>query len=587
MNDQWRIFLSFVVVVAFFLILFDRILPQSADALFVNGVVYTLDSQNSVADAIAVRGERIVGVGSRADLSERFKAREAIDLGGKPVFPGFIDAHAHFLSLGVARITVDLVGTVSSDDAARRVRERVEKTGEGVWIRGRGWDQNDWPSKRFPDHAVLDRVAPRNPVYLVRIDGHAAWVNQAALDLAGVTRDTPDPYGGKIIRDAQGNPTGVLIDSAKALVTDKLPPLSGDEEREAMEVAIKECLSYGLTTVHDMGVDTTDIRLYKELIDSGKFPMRIYAAIGGAVGEPWNRFLQTGPVVGYGNNRLTVSALKLYVDGALGSRGAALIEPYTDDPDNRGLTLTSEEDLQKAVNEALENGFQVCTHAIGDRGNNIILNVYERALGRTPRRDHRLRVEHAQVLAPEDIPRFRQLGVVPSMQETHCTSDMYWAEARLGPVRVRGAYAWRSLRETGVVIPGGSDFPVEHPNPLFGIYAGMTRQDQQGIPKSESDVRRHFELSQAGITDPAAFDGGWYVGQRLTREEAVRSFTTWAAWAGFEEDLKGSLEAGKLADFVVLSADLMKIPANEIPRVLVETTVVGGKQVYQRDHSIP
>ena len=587
MNDQWRIFLSFIIVVSFFVVLFSRLFPGTADTLYVNGLIYTMDDENTVAAAMAVQGDKIVGIGNEQELADRFEVKAVVDLGGKAVFPGFIDAHAHFLSLGVARITVDLVGTRSEQEVAQKVRERVQQVGKGVWIRGRGWDQNDWTAKRFPGHTVLDRVAPENPVYLVRIDGHAAWVNQAALDIAGVTRETPDPYGGKIMRDTDGNPTGVLIDSAKALVFDKLPPLSEKEGEEAMQAAIDECLRDGLTTVHDMGVDTSDLRLYKKFIDEGRFPMRIYAAIGGAVGEPWNTFLASGPVVGYGAQQLTVRALKLYVDGALGSRGAALIDPYSDDPENRGLTLTSEEDLQKAVDDALQNGFQVCTHAIGDRGNNIILNVYERAIQRYPREDHRLRVEHAQVLAPEDIPRFKQMGVVPSMQETHCTSDMYWAEARLGSKRVRGAYAWRSLRETGVLIPGGSDFPVEDPNPLFGIYAGITRQDHQGMPRNDDDVRKYFELSSDGVTDPTAFDGGWYVGQRLTREEAVRSFTSWAAWAGFEEKLKGSLEEGKLADFVVLSADIMKIPANEIPRVAVETTVIGGKRVYQRSQPIP
>jgi hypothetical protein len=587
MSDQWRIFLSLVVVVSFFVLLFNRILPETADTLYVNGIVYTMDGGSSVAGAIAVRGDRIVGVGDQKELADRFESRAIIDLGGKAVFPGFIDAHAHFLSLGIARITVDLVGTRSEQDVARHVRQRAEQVGEGVWIRGRGWDQNDWPVKRFPNHSVLDRVAPKNPVYLTRVDGHAAWVNQVALDIAGVTKETPDPYGGKIIRDASGNPTGVLIDSAKALVSDMLPPLSEQEGDEAMEKAINECLRYGLTTVHDMGVDTADIQLYKKFIDAGKFPMRIYAAIGGAVGEPWNYFLESGPLTGYGNHRLSIRALKLYVDGALGSRGAALIDPYTDDPGNRGLTLTSEEDLQKAVDEALKGGFQVCTHAIGDRGNNIILNVYERALGRNPQDDHRLRVEHAQVVAPDDIPRFKQMGVVPSMQPTHCTSDMYWAEARLGSKRVRGAYAWRSLLETGVLIPGGSDFPVEDPNPLLGIYAGITRQDLNGLPRDADDVRKYFELAPEGLTDRAAFDGGWYVGERMTREEAIRSFTSWAAWAGFEEKLKGSLEEGKLADFVVLSADIMKIPANEIPRAGVEITVVGGKQVYLQSQPTP
>ncbi|MEX2117566.1 MAG: amidohydrolase [Bacteroidota bacterium] len=581
MSDNIRILLSFLTLGAFFLLLYNRIIPQTADTLYVNATIYTMDGDNSVAEALAVRGDKIVMVGSRAEVGDRVKARREVDLGGLTVFPGLIDAHAHVISLGIARITVDLVGAASETEAAERVRARARETDPGTWIRGRGWDQNDWPTRRFPHHSLLDRVAPNNPVYLIRVDGHAAWVNKAALDAAGITRETPDPPGGKIIRDASGEVTGVLIDEAKSLVTSVLPPPSLEEKEEALERTIQECLSYGITGVHDMGADMEELDLYRKFADEGRLGIRIYASIGG-IGDTWDRFREIGPVVGYGDGRLTVRSLKLYIDGALGSRGAALIEPYADDPENRGLTMIADEDLKKAIGEALQAGFQVCTHAIGDRGNNIVLNAYERGLSEFPRTDHRLRVEHAQVLSPDDIPRFKKLGVVPSMQETHCTSDMYWAEARLGPDRIKGAYAWRSLRETGVVIPGGSDFPVEHPNPLYGIYAGVTRQDHAGIPRNAEDVRRMFQVSESGITDPSAFDGGWYAAQRLTREEALRSFTSWAAWAAFEEEIKGSLETGKLADFVVLSNDIMTIPAQEILRTEVVKTIVGGKEAFRR-----
>ncbi len=583
MSDQWRIFLSFLIVIAFFFFMFDRMIPKSVDALYVNGTIYTMDRDNSVVDAIAVRGERIVDVGSENDLRTSFKPKRIIDLQGKPVFPGFIDSHAHLLSLGIARITVDLVGSVSEQEAVGRVKRRATNLPEEIWVRGRGWDQNDWPVKKFPDLRSLDRVSPRNPVYLTRIDGHAAWVNSRALELAGINRETEDPPGGRIIKDASGNPTGVLIDEAMKLVSGLLIELSEEETKEVLEIAVGECLSYGLTTIHDMGVTLEEIALYKNAIDKGAFPIRVYAAASS--GETWKSVSQTGPLIGYGGNRLSVRAVKVYTDGALGSSGAALLEPYSDEPTNRGLTRTSEEDFLRTVQEALQKGFQVCTHAIGDRGNTITLDVYERALRENPRNDARLRVEHAQVLAPADIPRFKDLGVLPSMQPTHCTSDMYWAEARLGPSRIRGAYAWRSLRETGVMIPGGSDFPVEHANPLYGIYAFVTRQDHQGIPRNAEDVRRYFQLSAAGIADPASFDGGWYGSQKLTREEAVRSFTLWGAWAGFEEDLKGSLEADKLADFVVLSNDIMTISPQEILRTEVELTIIGGTIVYQRKAS--
>lgn len=582
MNDNYRIFLSLIVAVAFFLILFNRVLPQPADTLYVNAVVHTMDSDNTVANSFAVRGDRLAGVGTREELESRFNARQVVDLGGKAVYPGFIDAHGHVFSLGISKITVNLLGTSSSQEVAERVKQRVESVDPGTWVRGRGWDQNDWKVTRFPDHAVLDRVAPNNPVYLTRVDGHAGWANKVALDLAGVTKDTPDPEGGKIIRDSKGNPTGVFVDDAQGLIMSKLPPLSDEEAAEALQLALNECVKDGITEVHDMGIDSQEFRIYKQFADEGRLLMRIYGMVGGIQSDLWKQFLETGPLVGYGNHHLTVRGLKLYADGALGSRGAALIDPYSDDPTNRGLTVTPQEELEQGVNDALAHGFQVSTHAIGDRGNHIVLDLYEKALRTYPGNDRRLRVEHAQVLAPEDIPRFKQLGIIPSMQETHCTSDMYWAEARLGPVRIRGAYAWRSLLETGVVIPGGSDFPVEDPNPLFGIYAGVTRQDQEGHPRNADDVRKNFQLSNAGVTDTAAFDGGWYVGQRLSREEAIRSFTTWAAWAGFEEHEKGSLTPGKLADFVVLSGDIMTMPASEIFKTRVEMTVVGGKVVYQR-----
>ena len=314
----------------------------------------------------------------------------------------------------------------------------------------------------------------------------------------------------------------------------------------------------------------------------------MYAAIDG-LGETWDEYTKKngsvppkGKINGYGDNRLWVRAIKLYVDGALGSRGAALLEPYSDDPGNRGLTVTDEKSLKQAVDEALANGFQVCTHAIGDRANNIILNVYQAALKEHPAVDHRLRVEHAQVLTADDIPRFKQLGVIPSMQATHCTSDMYWAEARLGSSRVLGAYAWRSLLETGVILPGGSDFPVESPNPILGIYAAVTRQDLQGRPRNAQEVRQYFQLSAGGVRDSSSFVNGWYASQKMTREEAVRSYTTWAASAGFQERILGSLEKGKLADFVILSADIMKVDAKDIPAIKVEKTVVGGTVVYAR-----
>ena len=360
-----------------------------------------------------------------------------------------------------------------------------------------------------------------------------------------------------------------------------VPSYSKEEIQHSISLALQECLKFGLTSVHDMWVDEEDYSAYRELLESNRLPIRVYAAIGGD-GDLWKQFLLTGPFIDSHRHLLTVRAIKMYVDGALGSRGAALIEPYSDDPGNRGLTVNSFEAIRMVASEALEHGFQVCTHAIGDRGNNIVLNAYEQALQQNPSRsrDARLRIEHAQVLDPLDIPRFKKLGIIPSMQPTHCTSDMRWAEARLGPVRIRGAYAWRSLLDDGNIIPGGSDFPVESPNPLLGFYAAITRQDQNGLPRNAEDVVRSFQLSAEGIKDSSAFTGGWYAGQKMTREEALRAFTIWGAYAEFAEKEKGSIEKGKLADLVILSKDIMTIPPMEILSTNVVAAIVGGKVEY-------
>jgi predicted amidohydrolase YtcJ len=553
-------------------------MTEHADTLFVNGRIHTMDSRMTTTEAIAVRGDRIVAVGTTRALLMRFSASDTIDLAGRVVLPGFIDAHAHLVSLGLARMTVDLVGSSSEGEAAQRVAVRCSGAKRGDWIRGRGWDQNDWPTKRFPSRTSLDRVAPENPVYLSRVDGHAAWANSRTLALANITRNTMDPPGGKIHRDANGEPTGILIDAAMELVQRVLPQPSDAELRQAIELATKECTSFGLTGMHDMGVDLRVIEIYRSMIDAGRFPLRVYALIDGP-GETWDSIRRTGKIIAY-QNKLTVRGIKLYVDGALGSRGAAMIEPYEDDPGNRGLTMAPDQILQAIVDEALQAGFQVCTHAIGDRGNTIALNLYEHGQKNVTEGDHRLRIEHVQVLHPSDIARFKDLSVIPSMQPTHCTSDMYWAEARSGAKRVRGAYAWRSLLRTGVFIPGGSDSPIESPNPIFGIAAAVNRRDANGRPASQADIDSGFELGQNAIADSARFAKGWYGEERMTVEEAIRSFTIWAATAAFEETDKGSIENGKLADFVVLNMDPFSISAMELYSMRVERTILGGKTVY-------
>jgi predicted amidohydrolase YtcJ len=413
--------------------------------------------------------------------------------------------------------------------------------------------------KQFPSHDILDKVAPENPVLLRRVDGHAIWVNAQTLRLGSLSYSSSEPSGGKIYRDHSGQPTGILVDNAINLVDKMVPPLTDEEIEQRLKLAIDECARLGLTEVHDMGVDLQTIKIYKKLIDQDECPIRVYAAIDGP-GETWNYYLQHGKEIGYGDGLLTVGAVKLYIDGALGSRGAALVEGYSDDPYNRGLTVASEESLAAVCRQAIDHDFQVCTHAIGDRGNNIILNVYERVLQSSGKeiKSRRWRIEHVQVLLPYDILRFTPLRILPSMQPTHATSDMPWAEARLGPERIKSAYAWRSILQTGSHIIGGSDFPVESVNPLFGIYAAITREDKNGNPP-----------------------GGWYPGQKMTREEAMRVFTIWAAYGAFQEKEKGTIEIGKWADLTVLSKNIMKIEPKEILDTRTEMTIVNGKIVYQ------
>jgi predicted amidohydrolase YtcJ len=539
--------------------------PARVDMLLLNGNVYTVNAQMPRAEAVAIKHGIIVGVGTSDEVRRCFSGDTVIDLHGRSLYPGFVDAHAHLEGLGIALMTVDLVGMRSVHEVQSRIAEEIALTGGRSWIRGRGWDQNLWPAKVFPHHADLDAVSMTVPIFLVRIDGHALWVNRKVLELAGITRFTPDPSGGRIVRDGDGEPTGVFVDNAMDPIRALLPPPSVEERTRAITLAVQACVRVGLVGVHDMGVDEQLIGVYKEMIARRSLPFRVYAAIDG-VGRTWDHYRSSGPETNIGDGRLTVRALKLYADGALGSRGAALIEPYSDDPGNRGLTVMSSEAMRTAVQQAVERGFQVCTHAIGDRANAMTLSVYEEVLASTRRHrdDLRLRIEHAQVLDSSDIPRFAALGVIPSMQPSHCTSDMPWAVSRLGPVRIRHAYAWRSLLATGVIIPAGSDFPVEAPNPLWGFYAAITRQDRSGYP-----------------------DSGWYPEQRMSRLEALKAYTLWPAVASFREKDAGTIERGKWADLVVLSRDIMDGPPSEVLRTDIVLTIVAGQVVFRLPEARP
>ena len=551
MWSETRVFLAFVAV-------FLVGCAQAPDLAVVARKIVTMDEKQPEAQVLLVRDGRIVAVGSRGQLASGVKkARQVLDFGEAVVYPGFIDAHLHVASTGRALMELNLVGTRSLDEVLEKVRQKAAELGPGEWLLGRGWDQNDWPVKRFPTRHDLDRVVPDRPVYLKRIDGHAGWANSEALRLAGITADTPDPEGGRIVRlPGTREPSGILVDNAMGLMSGVLPQEGPELVRKQILAAMDHFASLGLTCVHDAGVDSVDLAVYRDLVDAGQAKVRVYAML--SHGPILDDYFRSGPVLDYSNGLLTVRCVKLYADGALGSRGAALFEPYSDDPGNRGLLVTPPEEIEAVAERALRAGFQVATHAIGDRANHLVLDAYEKALAAVPTKDARLRVEHAQVLAPQDIPRFAKLGVIPSMQPTHATSDMPWAEDRLGPERVRGAYAWRSLLDTGVRIPGGSDSPVESANPLLGLYAAVTRQDLDGNPP-----------------------GGWYPEQCVTIHEALRMFTIDAAYAAFQEDELGSLSPGKRADLTVLDRDLTAIATGEIPNAKVLATVVGGRVTYR------
>jgi predicted amidohydrolase YtcJ len=528
-------------------------IPPSTGTLYLGEVAAGPQQAPKQNWAIYVEGERIVAVGPAEELRSTHIGAKIVDIGGATILPGLTDAHGHLYGLGLSLDTVNVIGTSSYDEVIARVKARAERATPNEWVLGRGWDQNRWAVKEFPTAGPLDAAIPGHPVWLRRVDGHAGVANSAAMRAAGVTAATPDPEGGRILRDAAGNPTGVFIDDAQDLIDSKVPPPSHELRKARVLAAAKQIAANGLTEMHDAGADATTIACVRELIDEGQWPIRIYTMLSDNDDLERVWFAQK-PLIDYGG-RLTIRSVKLYADGALGSRGAALLEPYRDDPGNRGLLVTKPERILEVTKKARAAGYQVNTHAIGDRGVHNVLDAYETA-GVTPA--ERFRVEHFQIVAPGDFTRAAKLGVIASMQPTHATSDMPWAEDRVGPERIKGAYAWRKVLDSGGRLALGSDFPVEDVNPFFGIYSAVTRQDQKGNPP-----------------------GGWYPDQRLTRAEALRGFTLDAAYAAFEESSRGSIEPGKLADFTVVDGDFFTAPASELFRTKVRMTVVGGRVVYQ------
>ena len=542
----------------------SRLLPRPrppVDLLLLNAHVITMDPSQPEMQAIAVQGDRIAWVGSDSKARRLFaSASRAIDLHGATVLPGLIDAHVHLVSLGQSLLRLNLKDVGDEAEAIARVKERVASAAPNEWILGWGWDEGRWAS-HYPTNRALNSVSPNNPVFLVGLHGFAAWANEKALQLAGITKETKDPENGKILRDEKsGEPTGILLNRAQTLVETHIPAMTLEQTKKAVELAARECVRNGLTSVHDARVSPIMLNAFRDLIREDRLPLRIYAILDGADRVLVNEWLAREPELDP-RHRLTIRSFKLFADGALGSRGAALLQPYSDAPQLKGVITTPEAEVYQLTRRSLEKGFQVCTHAIGDAANRMTLDAYARALGEFPQaRDPRLRIEHAQVLAPTEIPRFTKLGVIPSMQPTHVTSDMTWAEKRVGPQRIKGAYAWRSLLATGVHLPLSSDFPGETLNPFYGIYAAVTRQDPSGNPA-----------------------GGWYPEQRLTLNEALRGYTIEAAYAEFEEQAKGSIERGRLADFTVISRDINRLAAKEILSIHVLKTFIGGKLVYDAD----
>ncbi len=539
---------------------------KRADLVLKNGVVYTVDDAHPKAEAVAVAGQKILAVGSNADIDSYVgEGTRVIDLAGKTVVPGFIDAHYHFMGVGQREFHLNLDGTRSLPEFLDKVKAEVAGKKKGEWVTGRGWMEEDWPSKRFPTRWDLDKVAPDNPVMLSRADGHAIVVNSLALKIAGITKETPNPQGGAIIRDKRtGEATGMILDKAMALVRRHVPPdTSRAMQRKYAMRADERATAYGLTQVHDMGSGWETVELWKDMYEKGELHIRLYAYIRGP-GEAADRLLDEGPQIGLYDNHLTVRGIKISQDGALGSRGAALLEPYSD-AETMGLLQYQDEQIYPTIKRALQSNIQMAIHAIGDRANRNVLDLYQRAFNEVPAEqrkpeDPRFRIEHAQVVALDDIPRFAELGVIPSMQPSHAIGDLPFAVRRLGLDRMTEAYVWRTFIDSGSLIPGGSDAPVEEGNPMIEFYAAVARKDTTGFSAE-----------------------GWHPELRMTREGALKSLTLWASHAAFEEDIKGSITPGKLADLVVLDRDLMTAPEEELFRIRVLMTIIGGDVVYERE----
>ncbi|AKQ45705.1 amidohydrolase [Rufibacter radiotolerans] len=525
---------------------------QKADLLVYNATVYTVNEGFDKAQAFAVKEGKILEVGSSEALRKKYQAAEEVDAHGKPVYPGLIDAHAHFYGYAGNQREADLTGTTSFAEVVQRLQAHQKNNPQAAWLTGRGWDQNDWQVKQFPTKDTLDQLFPNLPVIIERVDGHASLANQKALDLGGVTPQTTIT-GGKV-EVKNGKLTGILVDKAADQVVAKIPAPSAAELTRALKKAEQNIFEVGLTTVVDAGLSKYAVNLIDSLQKKGELNLRVYAMLTPSQ-ENKDHYFKTGP---YTTNKLNVRSFKVYGDGALGSRGACLIHPYSDRPTESGFLLETVQEYKDLAAQMYEHNFQMNTHAIGDSANRLILQIYGDNL--KGKNDRRWRVEHAQVVNPTDVPLFGKFSILPSVQPTHATSDMYWAGERLGMDRVKHAYAFKALLQQNNMIPLGSDFPVEHINPLYGFHSAVARQDAKNYPI-----------------------GGFQMENALSREEALKGTTIWAAYANFEEKVKGSIEPGKMADFVILDQDIMTIKPEAIRNVKVLSTYLGGKKMYSRN----
>jgi len=536
---------------------------EDVDLLLFNGNVYTVNEKTSQAQAIAVRKDRIVFVGSNDDV-RKFHAARTVDLYGHTVVPGLTESHCHIFGIGERELRLNLEGANTLEDFLAKVKAHVTKTKRGHWVTGRGWIETFWKPPQFPTRQDLDKIAPHNPVFLTRADGHAAIANSAALKIAKIDKKTANPFGGEILKDkASGEPTGMLLDNAMDLVEKSIPKPTAAEREQALLTGINREIGLGWCEIQNAGSHKEDVDLIRKAFESGKIKIRLINAIYGP-GEDAQRFLKEGVTLDAFNHHFTQRTIKVIFDGALGSRGAALLQPYSDAPETSGYLTEKPEELKPMFEEALRRGLQVETHAIGDGANRMILDLYEGAFKAVPPdqrqiQEPRWRVEHAQIVDPIDIPRFAKLGVIPSMQPSHAISDLFFAQARLGMDRLAGAYAWQSFLKSGSIICGGSDAPVERCEPMIEFYAAVARKSIKG---------------ESGE--------GWHPEQAVSREQALKMFTIWPAYAAFEEKDKGSIEVGKLADFTVLSQDIMKIPGPEILNTRCTGTVIGGEIVFQK-----